>query len=217
MTSQVKICGLTRSEDVEAAISCGADYLGFIVEAKSKRRIDVAQAAKLAGPAKGIIPRVAVTVNADDRLLDQIMSDMLPDFIQCHGDETPEQLAAIAKRYGVKTIKAVAIESAADMRRAEQYAGSADLVLYDAKPPFGQARGGHGLAFDWTLLAHNPHPKMFALAGGLTPENVTEAIARTNAPILDVSSGVETSPGFKDHAKIKAFMTAADSSTARTP
>ena len=209
MTAQVKICGLTRSSDVETALRCGADFLGFIVEAKSKRRISAAHAAEIAGPAKGIVPCVAVTVNAPDDLLAQIMTVMSPDYIQCHGDETPEQLAAIAKQYGVKTIKAIAIESAADMRRAEQYAGIADLILYDAKPPFGQARGGHGLAFDWTLLAHNPHPKMFALAGGLTPENVAEAITRTNAPIVDVSSGVETAPGLKDASKIKSFIEAA--------
>ncbi len=209
MEHQVKICGLTRVQDVEAAIECGADYLGFIIEAKSARRLSTAQAAALALPAKGIIPRVAVTVNADDTLISRIMSEMAPDYIQCHGDETPARVAEITKRFKVKTIKAVAIANQSDMITAEQYAGVADFVLYDAKPPRGETiRGGHGLSFDWNILSGAPLPKLWALAGGLTPKNATEAIKRTNAPILDVSSGVEASAGIKDALKIQAFMDA---------
>ena len=209
MKHWVKICGLTRAQDVEAAIEYGADYLGFIVEAKSVRRLTTAQAARLAAPAKGIIPRVAVTVNADDALLSRIMSAMAPDYIQCHGDETPARIAEITKRFKVKTIKAVAIEAQSDMITAEQYAGVADFMLYDAKPPKGETvRGGHGLSFDWNILNRAPLPKIWALAGGLTPENAAEAIKRTNAPILDVSSGVESAAGIKDRLKIKAFMDA---------
>ena len=209
MNRQVKICGLTREQDVEAAIECGASFLGFIVEAKSARKLSTAKAARLASPAKGIIPRVAVTVNPDDKLLTDIMAQMAPDYIQLHGDESAPRLAEIGKRFNVKTIKAIAVSTPADMVTAEQYAGAADFILYDAKPSKGESvRGGHGLSFDWNILTHAPLPKTWALAGGLTPDNAREAVRRTNAPILDVSSGVECAAGVKDAAKIKAFMAA---------
>ena len=209
MNRQVKICGLTREQDVEAAIECGASFLGFIVEAKSARKLSTTKAARLAAPAKGIIPRVAVTVNPDDKLLTDIMAQMAPDYIQLHGDESAPRLAEIGKRFNVKTIKAIAVSTPADMVTAEQYAGAADFILYDAKPPKGESiRGGHGLSFDWNILTNAPLPKTWALAGGLTPDNAREAIRRTNAPILDVSSGVESAAGVKDAAKIKAFMAA---------
>jgi len=213
MRPRVKICGLTRPEDVDAAIRYGADYLGFIVEAKSKRKLSVAEAAGLAAPVKGIIPRVAVTVNADDEVLSQIMTHMAPDYIQCHGDESVDRVAEIARRFIVKTIKAIPVSSSADMVTAEQYGGVADFILYDAKPPQapkGQdvVRGGHGLPFDWSILTQAPLPKLWALAGGLTPETAAEAISQTHAPILDVSSGVEVSAGIKDARKIQAFMKA---------
>ena len=209
MNRQVKICGLTREQDVEAAIECGASFLGFIVEAKSARKLSTTKAARLASPAKGIIPRVAVTVNPDDKLLTDIMAQMAPDYIQLHGDESAPRLAEVGKRFNVKTIKAIAVSTPADMVTAEQYAGAADFILYDAKPPKGESiRGGHGLSFDWNILTNAPLPKTWALAGGLTPDNAREAIRRTNAPILDVSSGVESAAGVKDAAKIKAFMAA---------
>jgi len=208
---QVKICGLTRPEDVQAAIRYGADYLGFIIATKSKRRLSVTQATAFAAPAMGIIPRVAVTVNADDFLLSEIMKEMTPDYIQCHGDESVERVAEIARAFNVKTIKAIPVSTSTDMITAEQYAGVADIILYDAKPPNGEIiRGGHGLSFDWNILTQAPLPKLWALAGGLTPENARDAINRTNAPILDVSSGVEESAGLKDALKIQAFMEAAN-------
>lgn len=211
MNARVKICGLTRPEDVESAIENGAAFLGFIVECPSKRRLSVAQAAALA-PSDIPIPRVAVTVNPDDALLDLILSEMQPDYIQLHGDESPARAAKIAKR--VKVIKAVGIASDADMKMAETYAGIADFILYDAKPPpqlneeHEVVRGGHGIAIDWNIIANAPTPKIFAVAGGLTPENVAIAAAVTRAPIVDVSSGVEASAGVKDAAKISAFMDA---------
>ena len=209
MTIDVKICGLMRPEDVAAAIAAGASYLGFIVEAASKRRVTVEQAARLSGPARGIIPRVAVTVNADDALLTRIMADMAPDYIQCHGDETPARVAEITRNFNVKTIKAVAVVTDGDMKTAETYSGAADIILFDAKPPKGSdVRGGHGVAIDWNIIKRAPLPKYWALAGGLTPDNVAEAIATTNAPMVDVSSGVEASAGVKDASKIKAFMAA---------
>ena len=207
MNTRVKICGLTRPEDVASAIEFGAVFLGFIVECPSKRRLSVAQAAKLAGPAKGLAARVAVTVNPDDDLIDRILAEMQPDFIQLHGDETPARAADIAKR--CKIIKAVGIASDEDMKISETYAGIADFILYDAKPPTSDAvRGGHGIAIDWNIIARAPTPKTFAVAGGLTPENVAIAITATRAPIVDVSSGVEASAGVKDPLKIQAFMDA---------
>ena len=209
MTTKVKICGLTRPEDVQAAIGAGAALLGFIVDANSSRKLSVVEAVKLSLPAKNIAPRVAVTVNADDALLTKIMSDMAPNYIQCHGDESAARVAYIARRFQVKTIKAAAIATPADMINAEQYAGVADIMLYDAKPPKGEnVRGGHGLSFDWNILMRAPRPKIWALAGGLTPENAADAILKTNAPILDVSSGVEARAGVKDALKIEAFMKA---------
>jgi len=210
MQTRVKICGLTRPEDVESAIKYGASYLGFIVECPSKRRLSVAQAAQLSLPAKGIIPRVAVTVNPDDTLIDQILAQMQPDFVQLHGDETPERAAEIARR--VKIIKAVGIASDDDMKIAESYAGMAEFLLYDAKPPKGESvRGGHGVAIDWNIIANAPTPKIFAVAGGLNPDNVADAIKATRAPIIDVSSGVESSDGIKDAEKIRAFIQATKS------
>ena len=206
---RVKICGLTRPEDVETAILHGASFLGFIVEAKSARKLSVAKAAKLARPAKGAAKTVAVTVNADDTTLDSIAAQMQPDYIQLHGDETVDHVAEIARRFKVKTIKAIPVSSPADMIKAEAYAGVADFMLYDAKPPKGETvRGGHGLSFDWNILTAAPLPKIWALAGGLTPQNAAAAIRRTNAPILDVSSGLEASAGVKDARKIAAFMKA---------
>ena len=211
MITRVKICGLTRPEDVACAVKNSAGFLGFIVECPSKRRLSVAQAAALISYA-GSIPRVAVTVNPSDDLIDRIVAEMKPDYIQLHGDETPARAAEIGQQ--CKIIKAIGIASDEDMKTAETYAGVADFILYDAKPPQkpnGEreaVRGGHGVAIDWNIIARAPTPRTFAVAGGLTPDNVAEAISATRAPIVDVSSGVEASPGVKDHSKINAFMDA---------
>lgn len=216
MKTDVKICGLTRGPDVAAAISAGARYLGFIVEAPSKRRLSVAEVADISAQAKGEALRVAVTVNADDELLTRIMAEMSPEFIQCHGDESPARVAKIARVFKVRTIKAVGIASESDMKLSEKYVGVCDFILYDAKPPLdnhgkpNDVRGGHGLIVDWGLIGRSPRPKTFALAGGLTPDNVRRAIAQTRAPIVDVSSGVEASAGIKDNGKIQAFMKAVE-------
>jgi len=208
MIPQVKICGLTRPEDVEAAILHGASYLGFIVEAKSKRRLSIAEAARLSLPVKGIIPRVAVTVNADNETLAQIMSDMQPDFIQFHGDESPDHIAQVSRDHDVKTIKALPVSSAADINAAMEFAGFADLILFDAKPPKGNdIRGGHGVNFDWNILKSAALPKTWLLAGGLNSDNVAHAL-KTGAPILDVSSGVESAPREKGHQLIAEFINA---------
>jgi len=209
MPTDVKICGLTRPEDVTAAIKSGAAFLGFIVECPSKRRLSVPQAAELAPPSLNI-PRVAVTVDPSDALLTRIMTEMSPDYIQLHGDETPDRVAEIGRQFEVKTIKAVGIASDTDIKASEAYAGVCDFILYDAKPPKNaDIRGGHGMAIDWDIIARAPTPKTFAVAGGLTPDNVAQAIAATRAPIVDVSSGVEASAGVKNASKIAAFIKAA--------
>lgn len=207
MRTQVKICGLTRPQDVESAIEYGSDYLGFIVEAKSSRRLTVPEAAKLARPAKDIAKTVAVTVNASDDVLQAIMAEMAPNYIQCHGDESPERVAAIKSAFDVGVLKAIGVQSASDLTQIQAY--KVDLILLDAKPSKGAVRGGHGVSFDWDILMNADLPENYLLAGGLTPENAREAIQRTNAPILDVSSGVESAPGIKDAALIQAFMDAA--------
>ncbi len=223
MQTRVKICGLTRAQDIETAVAAGVDFIGFIVEAPSSRRLCVAQAARLATPVKSVAARVAVTVNPDDELLARIMREMAPDYIQCHGEETPERVAEIARLYNVKTIKAVPIASSSDMKTAQEYSGVCEFILYDAKPPSllspstllgapnpvpNPVRGGHGIAIDWDIVARAPLPKTFALAGGLSADTVARAVARTGAPIVDVSSGVERAPGIKDPVKINAFMKA---------
>ena len=208
MLTRAKISGLTRPAAVDVAIAAGASFLGFIVECPSKRRLSVAEAANLA-PTTLPVARVAVTVNPDDNLLRRIMTEMSPDYIQLHGDETPSRVAEIAKTFRVKTLKAVGIANDDDMKSAETYAGVADMLLYDAKPPKdADARGGHGIAVDWAVIARAPTPKTFIVAGGLTPDNVTAAITATRAPIVDVASGVEAAAGVKDADKIKRFMDA---------
>lgn len=193
---------------MQSALRFGASYLGFIVEAGGPRNLSRYDAAKLALPSKDLAQRVAVTVNADDGLIDFIARDMQADYIQFHGDEDMPRIMAIARRHQINVIKALPICDAKDMKQISEFA-ACDLVLLDAKPPKGASvRGGHGVSFDWDLIARSPMPKTYALAGGLNPQNVLAALAATNAPILDVSSGVEAAPGIKDERKIQAFMQA---------
>ncbi len=209
MKTQIKICGLTRPEDVEAALLYGADMLGFIVEAKSTRRLSVQQAAQLSRPAVDAAKCVAVTVNANEDLLVRICADMRPDYIQFHGDETPKTIREISHFTGLAAIKALSIRTKADLERAHDYAGCVNYILLDAKAPKSAAqRGGHGLAFNWNLLKGFSCETPLILAGGLNPENIFAA-KRTGINFFDVSSGVEASYGVKDHDKIQAFMKAA--------
>ena len=206
--TKVKICGLTRPKDVEAALRYGADMLGFIVEAKSSRRLCVADAVRVSRPVIGAAKRVAVTVNASEDLLDRICTDMQPDFIQFHGEESPKTIRYISSFTGVGAIKAIAIHEHADLEQIKDYAGCADYILLDAKAPRGESqRGGHGLSFDWDLLKGFMCETPLILAGGLNPENIIAA-KKTGINFFDVSSGVEASAGVKDHRKIQAFMKA---------
>lgn len=211
MVTKVKICGLKTAEAVEAALASGADYIGLVVFPASPRNVAVADARVLADQARGRAGIVALLVDADDGLISKVVTEVRPDFLQLHGDETPERVAAVKARWGVPVIKAIKVETAADADLALSYSGTADMILFDAKPPADATRpGGHGAAFDWRVL-DKVKDKIgpYMLSGGLDPTNVAAAIAATGAPIVDVSSGVEIRRGEKSPDLIRRFLTAA--------
>lgn len=204
----VKICGLSTSESLEWALSAGADLVGFVHFPKSPRHISAEVAATLARQVGNRAKTVVLTVDADDDLLDHLVAAIAPDAIQLHGRESPERVADVRRRFGRSVIKALGIGSAEDMAGAPAYAGTADLLLYDAKPPKDASRpGGLGVTFDWSLLGGAPTP--FLLSGGLNPTNVEDAVRQVRPYGVDVSSGVESAPGRKDEARIRAFVAAA--------
>ena len=206
----VKICGLKRPAEVEAAVRAGAAYLGFNFFEKSPRYVRPQEAAELCALVTPGVARVSLSVDADDAALDEIVSHVGVDMLQLHGKETPERVAHIRARYGLPVMKAIGIRSEADLPLLQEYGRVADQLLVDAKPPEGAALpGGNGLAFDWRLIAGRRWPVPWMLAGGLTPENVGEAIRLTGARQVDVSSGVESAPGVKDTGQIARFIKAA--------
>lgn len=205
----VKICGLRTVEAVEAAAEAGARCAGFVFFPKSPRNITIAEARRLTLSAPLGLMKIALAVNPDDELLDEI-STLPIDMIQLHGRELPERVREVRARSGLPVMKAVGVASAADLPAIDAYASVADQLLIDAKPPEGgPLPGGNGLAFDWRLIAGREWPKPWMLAGGLHAGNVAEAVHLTGARQIDVSSGVELSPGVKDSAKIRAFVSAA--------
>lgn len=207
--TRAKICGLSRPEAVAAALAGGADWLGFVFFADSPRAVDASQARLLAEPARGRAGIVAVTVDADDQLLTEIALVLRPDWVQLHGAETPARAAEARRLTGAKVIRALPVSGPADVAAAADWAGAADAVMFDARPPAGLALpGGVGARFDWDLLAGRAPEGLWFLAGGLDPGNVAEAVRRTGAPAADVSSGVESAPGVKDPARIRAFLDA---------
>lgn len=209
MTAKVKICGLSTPETMEAAIKAGADFVGLVFFAKSPRNVALRQAVKLADQARGRALVVALVVDADDAALRSIASEVQPDFFQAHGSETPERIGAIKSLTGIPVIKALKVREASHVEKARDFTQAA-FMLYDAMPPEGAALpGGNGLAFEWSILGGAKAP--FMLAGGLTPENVSEALAKTRAAMVDVSSGVESSPGVKDAGLVAKFIEAAKS------
>ncbi len=208
MPAEVKICGLSTAETMEAAVAAGADFVGLMFFPKSPRNVGLDKAASLAAIARGRARIVTVTVDADDELLSSIARLVRPDLIQCHGAETPERLAAITAATGAAAYKVLKVRDAGQVAQALAYTGVSPFIMYDAMPPEGAVLpGGNGLAFDWAILKHAAHP--FMLAGGLNPGNVAEAIRVTGADIVDVSSGVESAPGIKDVALIRKFIEAA--------
>ncbi|MDF1716952.1 MAG: phosphoribosylanthranilate isomerase [Antarcticimicrobium sp.] len=213
MTSdiRVKICGLREAADVRAAVAAGAAYVGFVFFAKSPRNLAVDAAAALALEVPEGICKVALTVDADEAALDQLIETVPLDMLQLHGRESPERVDEIRARYGLPVMKAVGVAGEEDLAQIDLYAQVADQLLIDAKPPRGaDLPGGNGLAFDWRLLAGRKYwQRPWMLAGGLTPQNVGEAIRLTGARQVDVSSGVERAPGVKDAGLIEAFIRSA--------
>jgi phosphoribosylanthranilate isomerase len=206
-----KICGLTSAEAVEAAVKGGAAYVGFIFFPPSPRNLSPEQAGKLAQDVPEHIAKVGVFVDPTNIEIELVTSRASLDILQLHGNETPERVAEIRQKFGLKVMKAIAVSSAADILHAKSYENIADLLLFDAKPPksmAGALPGGNGLVFDWTLLGAYQWHCPWMLSGGLDVGTLGEAIKISGAKIIDVSSGVETSPGQKSPALITAFLAA---------
>jgi phosphoribosylanthranilate isomerase len=209
----IKICGLSTPDTVGAAMRAGATHLGFVHFSKSPRHVEADQLRALAAPVPSHIDRVAVLVDPTDETLAELAATDALTALQLHGKENPERIAAIRARFALPVWKAISVKTRADIEAAKAYAGAADRVLFDAKTPEGAALpGGMGLRFDWTLLRGVPISMPWGLSGGLGIDNVAEAIRVTGAPLVDVSSGVESAPGIKSVDKIMAFCKAAQPS-----
>ena len=214
-----KICGLASFADVLAADQAGARWGGFVFYPASPRHLDLATASTLASQADkaGLgIEKVALVVDADDGTIGEICRALNPDWLQCHGNETPDRVAAIKALTGLPVIKSIAIAQATDTKQAAAYEASADMLLFDSAPSQNQLPGGRGEGFNWGWLAGFDSPRPWLLAGGLTADNVAEAIGVTGAEAVDVSSGVESRPGVKNHAAIQKFMMAAQATQPST-
>ena len=212
MPARVKICGLSTPEAMESALAARADLVGLVFFPPSPRNVSVAEAVPLADFARGFSAIVALVVDADDALIDRIVGEVNPDLLQLHGTEPPERVADIRARWGKPVMKAIKVTTSSDAAVALAYKRAADLILFDAKPPKGAILpGGNGVAFDWAVLSDVREQVPFMLSGGLTPDNVAAAIAATGATVVDVSSGVESSPGVKNPDLIRRFIRAAHS------
>jgi len=209
VTITIKICGLTTAEAVEAAAA--ADMAGFVFFPPSPRAVTPQQAATLATPLPRTVLKVGVLVDPEDSLLAEILAAIPLDILQLHGHETPDRVAAIRQGFGTAVMKVIRVAGPADLDTADAFLPVADRLMFDAAPPkrAGALPGGNAMAFDWSMLAGRSWPKPWMLSGGLDPENVGRAIAATGAPGVDVSSGVESRPGLKNPARIKAFIAAA--------
>lgn len=211
MSPAVKICGLTTREAVEATIAAGAAYAGFVFYPPSPRALTPDEAEPLADAARGWARIVALVVDAEDALVKEIESKVLPDLYQLHGSESPERVREIAALTEKPVIKALKIADSRDLEPIEFYADAADMLLFDARPKKGEGLGlpgGNGIAFDWSLIADLELEIPFVLSGGLDETNVAEAVLSTGSEIVDVSSGVERAPGIKDPDRIHAFVNA---------
>lgn len=215
---RVKICGLKTPGDVAAVARAGAAYAGFNFFPKSPRFVTPEAARALALEAPDGLCKVALVVDADDSVLDAIVAGVPLDMIQLHGHETPARVAEIKARHGLPVMKVIGVAEEADLAGLLDYQLVADQILVDAKAPKGAVLpGGNGLTFDWRLLVGRKWLKPWMLAGGLTPDNVAQAIQRTGARQVDVASGVESAPGVKDAGKIAAFVAAAQGVKAGVP
>ena len=210
MSIEVKICGLTDAAAVKAAVEGGAAMCGFVFFPASPRNLTPKEAAELTkGVPEGVI-RVGLTVDADDALLAEIASVAKVDMVQLHGAETPARTNEVRERFGLPVIKVLAVQGPDDLAAAKAYQGVADRLMFDAKPPEDASRpGGNARAFDWRVLKNQTFALPWLLAGGLTAENLAEAVKTSGAVAVDVSSGVEDAPGVKNVDKIRAFLAAA--------
>jgi phosphoribosylanthranilate isomerase len=210
MSLLIKICGLSTPETLEVALAAGADMVGFVFFPPSPRHLSFAAARELGGQVMGRAAKVALTVDADDATLEAVVEALEPDILQLHGQETAARLADIKRQFGCEVMKVIAVESAADLASLADYAGVADRILFDARPPRGATRpGGLGDVFDWHVLRGLDLKLPFMVSGGLTADNVAEAVRVTRAGGVDVSSGVERAPGVKDPGMIENFIRAA--------
>lgn len=205
----IKICGVTDAAALDAAIAARADHVGLVFFPPSPRFLASADARGLASRAGDRVGKVGLFVDPDDEALAEGVAAGSLDAIQLHGSETPERSAQVRARFELPVWKVLPVAAARDVARAESYRGAADFILFDARTPRGALPGGMGLKFDWSLLAGYRAKLPWGLAGGLTPDNVAQALRTTGAPLVDTSSGVERAPGSKDPAKIAAFCRAA--------
>ena len=205
----IKICGLSTPDTVGAAVRAGASHIGFVHFTKSPRHVDAAQIAALGAIAPGHMEKVGVMVDPADDLLADLTDSGALTALQLHGKESPQRAAAIRQRVGLPVWKSISVKNRADIDAASAYVGAVDLLLFDAKTPDGAALpGGMGMRFDWTLLRGLSIPMPWGLSGGLSADNAAEAVRITDAPLVDVSSGVESAPGIKSVDKIMAFCKA---------
>ncbi|AVO44224.1 phosphoribosylanthranilate isomerase [Phreatobacter cathodiphilus] len=213
MSLLVKICGVTTPDAIDAAVSAGADMIGLVFFPRSPRHLSLATARSLAERAAGRARIVALTVDATDEDLETIVSGLAPDVLQLHGGESPERVAAIRSAFGRPVMKAVGVAGETDLAAVDAYAVVSDMLLVDAKPPKTTEAlpGGNGLTFDWRLVAGLDPGRPVMLSGGLHSGNVAEAVRLTRLSGVDVSSGVESTPGRKDPDRIRAFVAAARS------
>jgi phosphoribosylanthranilate isomerase len=212
MAMTVKICGLKTAEALEVALESGADLTGFVFFPPSPRNVSLTAAQRLGAQVKGRAGKVALTVDANDETLFNIVETLKPDMLQLHGSETPERVHVVRSRFGLPVMKALPIAQRSDLSPIRLYANVADRILFDARAPQDATRpGGLGRAFDWSLLTGIDPAIRFILSGGLDAANVAQALAITNAPGVDVSSGIERAPGEKDLDKIRDFIRAARS------
>ena len=209
MTTQIKICGLSTPETVNAAIAAEASHIGLNFYPPSPRFVSEDLVAQLAAIAGDRVLKVGVFVDPDNAFLGDHVKAGAMDAIQLHGKETPDRVRDVKARFGLPVWKVLSVETAEDVAGASDYEDVADFLLFDTKTPKGTLPGGMGLGFDWSLLEHYDGALPWGLAGGLTPDNVADAIRKTGAALVDTSSGVETAPGVKDVDLIAAFCKAA--------
>lgn len=210
MKINVKICGLTDERGLTAAVGAGANFVGFVFFRRSPRFVSADQAAELAALVPRKVTPVGLFVNPTDADLDKVVNNVRLGAIQLHGKETPDRVDAIRAAYGLPVIKVIGISTARDVMEAGVYENHADWLMFDANPPKNATRpGGNAVAFDWKLMATYAGKTPWFLAGGLTRANVARAMVESGARAVDVSSGVESRPGVKSPAKIRAFVKAA--------